>query len=130
MKPYRTSLPARILAGSASYLLIGGGIAALAGVPIAFALPILVMPPVLGGMFGIGIGIEDHPAPTALMVVLLPLIFWPFLIVLQLALTRMPLLGWAFVAAGALPLGAMVLASATRREDAQAALPAGAHSAL
>ena len=111
MTRYATSLSGRLLAASASFLLMCGGIAALLRIPTELAMPVLLLPVIIGGLFAIGMGIESYPQQTGLLIVLVPLFAFPTVVALGLAVQKMPTLGWGFIAVGVIPIIVVIRAA-------------------
>jgi hypothetical protein len=122
MKPFRTSLTARLVSFSISLALAGTGVAALTHSPDL--VPYVIVLAVVGCVLGVILGAFEHTGASAALGVALPILLFPYVMVAELALRAPPSYGWAFIAAGALMAASTVLASfVTRRESAHVAQP-------
>jgi hypothetical protein len=128
MKPFRTSLTARIVSLSIAFALTGGGLIPILGLTPAIALPAVILLAVAGCIVGCILGAQEHTWSVAALAIMLPLALWPYTLVLMLVATRFGEYGWALVAAGALMTGATAIASFTTRPSAEKA-PAAQHAA-
>lgn len=104
MTPYRSSLAGRIILMSTSVALAGGGAAALVGLPSFAAISAVLLLTIAGGIFGVGLGIEEHPEATAALVIGLPFALFAYALVLQLVLADAPGTGGLLVLLGLVPM--------------------------
>jgi hypothetical protein len=111
MKPFRTSLSARIISASISWSLIGAGLIALTGMSAGAALPIVLLMSIGGCLVGLVLGVHDHTGPVALLAILLPLILWPYAMAVTWAVDRGTRYGAPLLAVGAVILGLNLIAS-------------------
>ena len=124
MKPFRTSLTARIVSVSLAVTLAGTGAAALVG-SLAL-LPYVILVGVVGCFVGVLAGALEQTAAAALLSVTLPMLLWPYVMVAELAIRRAPITGWAFIAAGALMAAQTAIAGVVKERRHELA-PASAH---
>jgi hypothetical protein len=124
MKPFRTSLTARIVSVSIAVTLAGTGVAALLS-SIAL-LPYCIILGVSGCFIGVIAGALEQTAAAAFLSVTLPMLLWPYVMVAELAIRRAPVMGWAFIAAGALMAAQTAIAGVVKERKHELA-PAGVH---
>jgi hypothetical protein len=117
MKPFRTSITARIVSLSIAFALAGAGLIPIAGFSAAVALPIVFIAAVGGCIIGLVLGVNDHPGPVAVLAMMLPLALWPFTMVAIGVATRFGAYGWALIAAACVMSGATAIASFTTRRE-------------
>jgi hypothetical protein len=123
MKPFRTSLTARIVSLAIAVALAGTGILALTGAAALF--PYVLLVGIMGCVVGVIVGAVEHTFAAMALVVALPLALWPYIMVAELAMHRLPIAGWAFIASGALVGSLTAFAGATvRTESARELAPA------
>lgn len=116
MKTFKTSLTARLLWTSMAILFLGGGAISLLGVAPGVAPAALFIVCGTLGIFALSQGIHDHAHEVVVGAILLPLAYWPaVMIVLQAATHRE--LGWGLVAFGIVPLAMMLAATAASRRE-------------
>ena len=115
MKPFRTSITARVVSLSIAFALLAGGLIPILRLTPAIALPVVLLVAVGGCIVGCVLGVQEHTGPTAALAILLPLALWPFTLVLIAVATRFGEYGWALIAAGAVMAGATAIASFTTR---------------
>ncbi len=120
MKPFRTSATARVVSLSIAFALIGGGLIPILGLAPSLALPVVLLIAVGGCIVGGVLGVNEHTGPTAALAIFLPLLLWPFVMLLISVSTRHGEYGWALIAAGAVVSGATAVASFTTRADERA----------
>jgi hypothetical protein len=111
MKPFRTSLTARIVSLALAAALIGTGLIALTGATALFPYALLVG--VMGCVVGLIIGAIEHTYPAMALAVALPIALWPYIMVAELTMHRLPVAGWAFIAVGAVIGSLTAFAGAT-----------------
>ena len=109
MTPYRASAAARFLQLSAALVLVGGGLIAVTGLSPDTALPPVFAVAIVGGLVGLGLGIDRHPAPTALLVITLPFALFAYFLVLQIVLAYAPTWGWLLAGWGLVHLAMAAL---------------------
>jgi hypothetical protein len=124
MKPFRTSLTARIVSLAIAFALVGTGLIPILGIAPAISLPIVFLAAVGACIAGLVLGVQDHPGPVLVLGLTLPLVLWPFTMVAMLVATRFGNFGWALIAAGCVMGGATAIASYTTRHE-----PVAEHSA-
>ena len=118
MKPFRTSITARIISGGAIFALAGGGIVAATGINPAWGVPIVLLFTALSGIVGLVLGANDHPGAVLFTALLLPLALWPYTMVLIYITTRRPEWGPVLFAAALLVLALTLYATVTvKREE-------------
>jgi hypothetical protein len=120
MKPFRTSITARVVSLSIAFALIAGGLIPILGLTPSIALPIVLLLAVGGCIVGCVLGVQEHTGATAALAIFLPLVLWPFCMVLIGVATKYGEYGWALIAAGAVMSGATAVASFTTRADERA----------
>jgi hypothetical protein len=121
MKPFRTSVTARMISLAATIALTGGGAAVALATHLNWTIPLVLLAAIMAGIVGLALGAYDHPGPVVLLAVLLPMALWPYVMVLELVRTSYPTWSWALIAAGLVPLLlTTVLAPITVRAHATA----------
>ena len=125
MKPFRTSLTARIVSLAIAIALVGTGILALTGAAELF--PYVLLAGIMGCVVGVIIGAVEHPFSTMALVVALPLALWPYIMVAELVMHRLPVAGWAFIALGAV-VGSLTAFAGATVHDRKAAELQPAHT--
>ena len=116
MKTYKTSFTARLLWTAIALLFFGGGAIALLGIAPAIAPAGLFIVCGTMAIFALSQGIYDHPAEVALTALLLPLGFWPSVMLVIHAASN-PQFGWGLVAFGFVPLAMMLAATAAKKRE-------------
>ena len=111
MKPFRTSLSARLISISIAITLIGTGILSLTGAPELF--PYVLMVGIMGCVVGVIVGAFDHTFAVMGMVVALPVTLFPYIMGAELLMHRVPIAGWALIAVGAIVGSLTAFAGAT-----------------
>jgi hypothetical protein len=107
MKPFRTSLTARLLSLSAAIALIGAGILPIVGIPVMYvSVPILFS--VVIAVVGMVLGVSDHPGTIGLLAATLPIAMWAYVLLALGVLKVYPAWSWALVAAGLVPIALSV----------------------
>jgi len=114
MKPFRTSLTARIVSLAIAVTLIGTGILALTGAAALF--PYVLLVGIMGCVVGVIVGAMEHTYSALALVVALPIALWPYIMVAELTMHRLPIAGWAFIAIGAVVGSLTAFAGATVHE--------------
>jgi hypothetical protein len=116
MKTFKTSFTARLLWSTIALFFLGGGAIALLGIAPGVAPGALFI--VVGALsiFALSQGIYDHPAEVALTALLLPLGYWPSVMVVLHAANN-PQFGWGLVAFGFVPLAMMLAATAAKKRE-------------
>jgi hypothetical protein len=116
MKTFKTSFTARLLWTAIALLFLGGGAIALLGIAPLVAPAALFLVCGTMGIVALTQGIHDHPAEVALTALLLPVGFWPSVMVVIEAV-KTPQYGWGLVAFGFVPLAMMLAATAAKRRE-------------
>ncbi|HEY7955670.1 MAG TPA: hypothetical protein VII38_10265 [Polyangia bacterium] len=107
MKPFRTSLTARCLAAATAIALVGAGLLPILGIPVMYvSVPILVS--VVIAVFGMLLGVNDHPGTIGLLACTLPVAMWAYVLAALGVLKVYPAWSWALVAAGLVPIALSV----------------------
>ena len=127
MKTFKTSLTARLLWISIALLFLGGGAIALLGVAPGVAPAALFVVCGTLGIFAVTQGIHDHPGEVALTALILPVGFWPSVMIVIHAATH-PQWGWGLVAFGLVPLAMMLAATAAKKRESLAPIPVATHA--
>jgi len=119
MQTFKTSFTARLVWTALALLFLGGGAISLLGIAPGAAPAALFI--VCGTMCIVALtqGIHDHPAEVALSAILLPVGFWPAVMVIIYTASR-PQYGWALVAVGLVPLAMMLAATAAKKRESMA----------
>ncbi len=120
MKPFRTSLTARIVSLAVAFALAGGGAIPIFGFAPAAAVPIVLLLSVAACIVGCLLGAQEHAGATALLAMMLPLALWPYTLLLLLVVARFPQHGWTLMAAGAFVAGLTAIASFTTERASRA----------
>jgi hypothetical protein len=102
MRPYRTSLSARLISLSVSTALIGGGVGALTDSWVVLGLALTAA--IVCGIAGLVVGIEHYGSTVMALVVALPMLLWAYATSLVVVATKFPSWSYAFIAAGMVPL--------------------------
>ena len=105
---FRTSITARLVWVSLSFALIAGGLVALHGSPSL--IPYSFAPAIVGCFVALILGVEEHPAEVLGLLIALPLLLFPWVMLLHLIVIRWSSFGSALVVAGFMPLLATVSA--------------------
>jgi hypothetical protein len=100
MHAFRTSVPARIVSLSIAATLVSGGLLPLLGLHGPTFIPFTLLIGVVGCFFGMLLSVDKHPGAAFALAIALPLSLWPYVMILMLATTTHPQLGWLIVAAG------------------------------
>ncbi len=120
MTPFRLSFTARLLSAAASLLLAGSGIAVLAGFGHA-AVPVVLMAGIGAGIVALVVGALDYPIQVLLAAVLLPMVLWPYVMVLEWIATENHAFAWPLIIAGAVPAVATFVAPLVRKPSSETA---------
>jgi hypothetical protein len=123
MKPYRTSLSARIVSAGAAFALIAAGLVPILGLPVSQALPVIVMITFGAGLIGLLAGIRQYTEAVILLALLLPMGLWAFTLAALVIINAYPSYGWALIAIGSIPIGLLVASLGTRAEPAPVGAP-------
>jgi hypothetical protein len=126
MTPFRTSLTARLVSASIAVALAGSGLSVALGAAPSLLIPMTFIVAIMLSIFGLVVGVLDHPLPVVLLALLLPCALWPYVMVVGWMLESMPALGWLLVALATVPVALTVVAPRTVREPASKPAPAAA----
>jgi hypothetical protein len=129
MKPFRLSLTARILSGSAAFALIGAGLLPILGIPLLGVLPLVFLLPVVASFISLIYAAEDYPFVIAGLAFVLPIAFFSYVAGTLLIVNVFPTWSWALVALGAVPLTLLIASLGTRQIDEPAANAAAVRAA-
>jgi hypothetical protein len=110
MRPYRTSVSARLASGAAAFALAAGGLTAILQLPWV-ALPVILVITIVSGILACLFAIEEHPGAAIALGIALPLALWPYVLALLVAINHFPQLGWLFIGLAALVTAQSVAAS-------------------
>jgi hypothetical protein len=110
MRPYRTSMSARLASGAAAFALAAGGLTAVLQLPW-IALPVILVVTILSGILACLFAIEEHPGAAIALGIGLPLALWAYVLALLVAINHMPRLGWLFLGMSALVVAQALVAT-------------------
>jgi hypothetical protein len=119
MKPFRTSLTARIVSSAVTLSLVGGGALAMTRAPTS-AVAILLLASVGACIVGLLLGVRDHAGAVALLAIFLPLLLWPYVMVVEWIVTRAPRYGIGLLVAGGVVLAFTLVGMIDLREPSPA----------
>jgi hypothetical protein len=116
MKPYRTSISARILSGGAAVSLLGAGLTPIAGLDATRTIPVIILITIAAGLSGILLAIRDHMRAALFAAMLLPLVMWAYVMAMIGIVHYYPAYAWALIAAAGVPLVLFIVSLGTRPE--------------
>ena len=115
MKPFRTSITARMISLSVALALTGGGLAVLLTPESLALIPIVLLLAIGVAIIGMILGVNSQDGAVVVLSILLPLALLPYVMVLEYVGTKQPDYAWALVAAGLVPLALTLVAPITVR---------------
>ena len=124
MKPFRTSLTARLVSLSIAVALAGAGLSLALGLRPSLVVPLTFIAAITLSIFGLVVGVLEYPGAVLLLAILLPCALWPYAMCAEYLREVWPAGGWALLALAALPLGLTVVAPKTIPVAREASNPA------
>ena len=132
MKPFRTSLTARVVCTAVTLALLGGGLGPMLGIERTVSIILACIVPALITIPALLYGVHEYPAEVILSALLLPVGLWAHTLLVLVAFA-VPRYAPLFLVASAVPIGflvaPMILRAMARSEQGSASSVHEAHAA-